>query len=106
MGGGGRHGDYFALLRPRRANVHIEPDATQNHDLTLHFPEGSHSQRVAEDVMADLHPAFVLLLLPLCHLLRYRRAAGLARCGALRRGGALRSLRGRGEPPPTPVNGE
>lgn len=38
-------------------------------DLTLHFPECPHSERVSEDVMADLYSAFVLLLLPLCHLL-------------------------------------
>lgn len=38
-------------------------------DLTLHFPECPHSERVSEDVVADLYPAFVLLLLPLCHLL-------------------------------------
>lgn len=44
----------------------------QKHDLTLYFPEGPHSQRVAEDVMADLYPAFVFLL-PLCHLLSYQR---------------------------------
>ena len=38
-------------------------------DLTLHFPECPHSERVSEDVMADLDSAFVLLWLPLCHLL-------------------------------------
>lgn len=38
-------------------------------DLTLHFPERPDSERVSEDVVADLYPAFVLLLLPLCHLL-------------------------------------
>lgn len=62
-------------------------DVTRKHDLTLHFPERPHSERVAEDVMADLYPAFVFLLLPLCHLLRYRQlgslARSLARCAAL-----------------------
>lgn len=69
---------------------------TQKRDLTLHFPEGSHSQRVAEDVMADFYPSFVFLLLPLCHLLRYRRLGWLGAAGVLPaclrsagRGGAL-----------------
>lgn len=53
----------------------------QKHDLTLHFAERPHSERVAEDVVADFYPPFVFLLLPLCHLLRYRRLAELARCG-------------------------
>lgn len=51
----------------------IKLGMTQQRDLTLHFPKCSHSERVAEDVMADLYPAFVFLLLPLCHLLGYRR---------------------------------
>lgn len=47
--------------------------------------------------MADLYPAFVFLLLPLCHLLRYERLGSLGAVGVLpacswsaRRGGALR----------------
>lgn len=56
---------------------------TQKHDLTLHFPKCSHSERVAEDVMADLYPAFVFLLLPLCHLLYYQRLGSLGAVGVL-----------------------
>lgn len=84
---------------------------TQKQDLTLHFAECPHSERVAEDVMADLYPAFVFLLLPLCHLLRYRRLGSLGEVGELpawpvqrtgggeEGGGALQS-----EEPPTAEN--
>lgn len=68
-------------------------DVTRKHDSTLHFPERPHSERVAEDVMADLYPAFVFLLLPLCHLLRYRQLGSLARSrDALRCGGCASCL--------------
>lgn len=75
----------------------MKPGMTQKQDLTLHFAECPHSERVAEDVMADLYPAFVFLLLPLCHLLRYRRLGSLGEVGELpawpvQRGGG----RGRG----------
>lgn len=53
------------------------------HDLTLYFPECSHSERVAEDIMTDLYPAFVFLLLPLCHLLCYQRPGSLGAVGVL-----------------------
>lgn len=69
----GSHDHYFTVLHLKRTHVHKMPGGTQKRDLTLYFAEGSHSERVAEGVVADLHPAFVLLLLPLCHLLRYRR---------------------------------
>lgn len=81
----GGHGEYFILLQLRGANVHIKLGMTQNHDLTLHFPECSHSERVAEDVMADFYSAFVFLLLPLCHLLRYRRLGSLGAVGGCAR---------------------
>lgn len=61
----------------------MKPGMTQKQDLTLHFAECPHSERVAEDVMADLYPAFVFLLLPLCHLLRYRRLGSLGEVGEL-----------------------
>lgn len=68
------HGDYFVLLPTERRKLYtVHSVMTQKRDLTLHFSKGSHSERVAEDVMADLYPAFVFLLLPLCHLLRYQR---------------------------------
>lgn len=55
----------------------------QKQDLTLHFSKCPHSERVAEDVMADLYPAFVFLLLPLSHLLRYRCLEALGEVGVL-----------------------
>lgn len=36
--------------------------------LTLHFPEGADTQRVPQNVVADLHPPVVLLLLGRRHL--------------------------------------
>lgn len=83
----------------------MKPGMTQKQDLTLHFAECPHSERVAEDVMADLYPAFVFLLLPLCHLLRYRRLGSLGgrtaclACVQRTGGGALHS-----EEPPTAEN--
>lgn len=58
-------------------------DMAQKHDLTLYFAECPHSERIAEDIMADFYPAFVFLLLPLCHLLRYRRGSVGAVVGLL-----------------------
>lgn len=80
-------------LRGRTAPNRAPPRThrqTQTHHLTLHFAKRPHSQRVAEDVVSDLDPAFVLLLLPLCHLpVSYRRP----RCSVrARRGG--RTARG------------
>lgn len=83
---------------------------TQKHDLTLHFPECSHSECVAEDVMADLYPAFVFLLLPLCHLLRYLRLGSLGAvcslpvCGAHGGAGQFTSPRGRTTDDSSPLN--
>lgn len=80
MGGG--HSNYF-ILQQKHTDVHTPLGMTYKHDLTLYFAECPHSERVAQDVMADLYPAFVLLLLPLCHLLRYRRLGSLGAVGGL-----------------------